>query len=66
MRAFHKQAMIKKHIYDNILARRSEMDYSPGMLFQTSLINIYEVKTLTMNNQPGKSMDKGKYAGMYP
>ena len=33
MLAFHKQAMIKQQIYENILARRSGMDYSPGINF---------------------------------
>ena len=40
LRAFHKQAMIKQQIYDNMLARRSGMDYSPGIQFQTSLSNM--------------------------
>ena len=44
LRAFHKQAMMKQQIYDNMLARRSGMDYSPGIQFQTSLINMEEGK----------------------
>ena len=51
LRAFHKQAMIKQHIYDNMLARRSGMDYSQGIQFQTSLVNMEEAKGITMNNQ---------------
>ena len=51
LRAFHKQAMIKQQIYDNMLARRSGMDYSQGIQFQTSLVNMEEAKGLTMNNQ---------------
>ena len=51
LRAFHKQAMIKKQIYDNMLPRRSGMDYSQGIQFQTSLINMEEAKSLTINNQ---------------
>ena len=39
-RAFHKQAMIKQQIYNNMLARRSGMDYSQGIQFQTSLVNM--------------------------
>ena len=31
LRAFHKQAMIKQQIYDNMLARRSGMNYSQGI-----------------------------------
>ena len=58
MRAFHKKAMIKEHIYNNILAKRSEMGYSPGIQFQTSLFNMYKSKALTKNNQTGKSTDK--------
>ena len=42
LRAFHKQAMIKQQIYNNMLARRSGMDYSPGIQFQTSLVNTEE------------------------
>ena len=51
LRAFHKQAMIKQQIYDNMLARRSGMDYSQGIQFQTSLVNMEEAKELTINNQ---------------
>ena len=51
MRAFHKHAMIKQQIYDNMLARRSGMDYSQGIQFQTSIFNMEEAKGLTMNNQ---------------
>ena len=40
MISFHKQAMIKQQIYGNILARRSGVDYIPGIQFQTSLISI--------------------------
>ena len=50
-RAFHKQAMIKQQIYDNMLARRSGMDYSQGVQFQTSLINMEEAKELTTDNK---------------
>ena len=49
--AFHKQAMIKQQIYDNMFARQSGMDYSQGIHFQTSLVNTEEAKGLTMNNQ---------------
>ena len=52
--------MIKQKKFKNILARQSEMDYSPGMQFQTSIINTDKKKSLTMNNQPGKSIDKNK------
>ena len=51
LRAFHKQAMIKQKIYNNMLARRSGMDYSQGIQFQTSLINMEEAQKLTMKNQ---------------
>ena len=33
LRAFHKQAMIKQQLYDNMLARLSGMDYSAWILF---------------------------------
>ena len=58
LRAFHKQAMIKQQIYNNMLARQRGMDYSPGIQFQTSLINMEEAKELAMNNQLGKNQQK--------
>ena len=58
LRAFHKQAMMKQQIYENMLARRSGMDYSPGIHFQTSLINMEEAKLLTIINQPEKKQQK--------
>ena len=59
LRAFHKQAMIKQQIHDNMLVRRSGMDYSQGIQFQTSLIKMEEAQELTMNNQPKKSNRSG-------
>ena len=44
LRAFHKQAMTKQQIYDNILARRSGINYSQGIHFQKILINMEEAK----------------------
>ena len=44
LRAFHKQEMIKQKVYDNMLARRSGMDYSAGILFQTSIINMKQAQ----------------------
>ena len=58
--------MIKQQIYKNILARRSGMDYSPGIQFQTSLVNMDKAKALTMNNKPEKSKDKKNGAGVAP
>ena len=40
LKAFNKQAIIKQQVYDNMLARRSGMDYSAVILFQTSIINM--------------------------
>ena len=51
LRAFHKQAMIKQQVYYNMLARRSGMDYSAGILFQTSIISMKQAQELTKNNQ---------------
>ena len=34
------------------------MEYSPGIQFQTSLINMEEAKSLTMSNQPEKNQQK--------
>ena len=34
------------------------MDYSPGIKFQKSLINLEEAKELTMSNQPEKKQKK--------
>ena len=51
LRAFHKQAMTKQQIYKSMLASRSGMGYSPGIQFQTSLVNMEEAKEPTMKNQ---------------
>ena len=40
LRAFHKQANIKQQIYENMLARKIGVDYSPGIQFETSLLNM--------------------------
>ena len=56
--AFHKQVMMKQQIYGNMLARGSGMEYSPGIQFQTILINMEEAKELTMINQPEKKEQK--------
>ena len=58
LRAFHKQAIIKQQIYDNMLARRSGVDYSQGMQFHTNLINMEEAQEVTINNQTGKNQQK--------
>ena len=58
LRAFHKQAMMKQQIYENMLARRSGVDYSPGIQCQPSLMNMEEAKELTMINQPEKKQLK--------
>ena len=34
------------------------MDYSPGIQFETSIINMEEAKELTMSNQPEKNKQK--------
>ena len=41
-----------------MLARRSGIDYSQGIQFETSIINIEEAQELTMNNQPKKNQQK--------
>ena len=64
LRAFHKQAMIKQQIHDSMLARRSGMDYSQGIQFEISIINMEEAQELTMNNQLKKSNRSG--AGVAP
>ena len=51
LRAFHKQAMINQWIYNNMLARLSGMDYSQGIQFETSIINMEEAPEFTMNNK---------------
>ena len=63
-RAFHKQAMFKQQIYDNILARWSGVDYSQGIKFETSIINIKEAQEIKTNNQPKESNRSG--AGVDP
>ena len=56
--------MIRQQIYDNMIARRSGMDYSQGIQFETSIINMEEAQELTMKNHPGKSNKGG--AGLDP
>ena len=56
--AFHKQATMKQNIYENMLSRHSGMGYSPGIQFQTSLVNMKEAKELTMSNKPEKKQQK--------
>ena len=51
LRAFHKQAMMKQQIYKNMLERLCGVDCIPEIQFQTSLINMEEVKEITMRNQ---------------
>ena len=51
MRDFHKQAIIKQHIEENILARWTGMEYSTGTRFENSLVNMDEEKALTKINQ---------------
>ena len=46
-----------------MLARRSWIDYSPGIQFQTSLIKTEEVKELTMSNQTEKRQQKRRWCG---
>ena len=58
LRAFHKQAMITQKIYNNMLARRSGMDYSPWIKFETSIIKMKEAQETTMNNQPKQKQKK--------
>ena len=38
-----------------MLARQGGMGYSPGIQFETILVNMEESKELIMNNQPGKN-----------
>ena len=67
MRAFHNQAMMKQKIYKNILARRSGVDYSPGIHFQTSLVDMDEAKSLTKKNELEKRIiSKEDGAGVAP
>ena len=51
LRAFHKQAIIKQKIYNNMLARLRGMDYSQVKQFQTGLLNMEEAKELTIKNK---------------
>ena len=43
---------MNQQIYENMLARRSGIDYSQGIQFETSFINMEEAQELTMNSQP--------------
>ena len=63
LRAFHNQEMMKPKNYENMLARQSEMEYSPGIQFETSIINMEEAQELKINNQPGKKQQKRRRCG---
>ena len=41
-----------------MLERRSGMDYSQGIQFQTSLINMEEAQVSTINNEPETKQQK--------
>ena len=56
---FHNQAMIKQKIYDNMLARKSGMDYSTGIQFEKSIISMEEAQELTKKNKPKKINKSG-------
>ena len=56
-------AMRKQKNYDNMLARRSGMAYSPGIQFKTSLISMEEAKELTTRNKPEKKQQKRCWCG---
>ena len=58
LRAFHKQAITKQQIYENMIERRSGVDYSPGIQLKISLINMEEEKEFTMSNQLEKKQQK--------
>ena len=58
MRAFHKKEITKQQIYENIPARRSDMNYRPGMRFETSLITMEKSKAPTTRSQPEKPNQK--------
>ena len=49
---------MKQQIYENILPRQSVMDYGPGILFQSILVNMDKVKALTKKNQLVKTNQK--------
>ena len=67
MRVFHKQAMIKHKIYENILARKSGMDYIPGIHFQkflsTQTKKKYSPRTI---NRKKRTKRKEDGAGLAP
>ena len=58
MRAFYNQVMIKQKIYENMIARKSGMDYISGIQFQTSFINMEEANFLAflISIPTGKSL----------
>ena len=58
MREFHKQAMMNHQIYEDILAKKIGMDYSAGIIFQKSLVNMEKAKLITRKNQMGKTNQK--------
>ena len=53
--------MTKQHIYENILARKIGMYYSPGICFEKSIFNVDKTKALTKRNQIEKHKGKKRY-----
>ena len=58
---------MKQKIYNNILVRRSGMDYSPGIRFEIVLVSVDEEKSLTKSNKLENIIRSKKYsAGVAP
>ena len=47
MRSPHNQATTKQQIYENILAMKIRMDFSPGICFEKILVNMDKVQAFT-------------------
>lgn len=63
--ALHKEAVIKQHIYEKILARKTGVYYSPIICFKKSLVDMDKSKALPKRNQQQKRGRSGAGAAEY-
>ena len=61
MRSFHEKEMTEQQIYENIISRKTGMDYSTGIRFEKSLIDMDKTKSPTNSNHLENPNPKQKY-----
>ena len=65
MISFHNQAMVKQQIYEKRIERQTGMDYSTGIHFWKSLVNMDKSKTSTKSNRTEEHMGKAVSAQLH-